>query len=77
MNNVQTLFSTNTSNQKDKLNITLSKEYTCGTPLGNFDCSILRDEKIHEFLVHNESNNLKIYLDKELKFEKSGVSLPT
>jgi len=77
LNNVQTLFSTNTSNQKDKLNITLSKEYTCGTPLGNFDCSILRDEKIHEFLVHNESNNLKIYLDKELKFEKSGVSLPT
>ena len=75
MNNIQTLFSTNASNQKDTLNLTLSKEYTCGTPLGSFDCSALRDGQTHQFLIRNDGQNIKIYLDGELKFERTWVSL--
>jgi hypothetical protein len=71
MNNIQTLFSTNASNQKDRLNLTLSKEYTCGTPLGSFDCSALRDGQTHQFLIRNDGKNIKIYLDNELKFERT------
>ena len=62
----QTLFSANHYSYKDGFNLTLKKDYTCGTPAWEFDCSILRDEQQHNFLITYNGSMQEVYIDGTL-----------
>ena len=68
----QTIFSTMTSNTNN-LNINLTNNYLCSTPYGNFDCSVLKDEKNHTFLIRKNNLSFNVYIDWNKTFSISST----
>lgn len=58
----QTIFSTVTTDSKS-LNLVLTNNYLCSTPYWNFDCSVLKDEKNHAFLIRKNNSVFEVYID--------------
>lgn len=68
----QTFFSTITNN-KENLNIVLTNDYYCSTPYWNFDCSILKDQNKHVFLIRKNNQTFDIYIDWNKSFSKTST----
>lgn len=59
----QTIFSTMNGNEPWKINLTLDKNYLCGTPYGTFSCTSLQDQATHNFLIRRNSTSFEVWLD--------------